>query len=262
MLDAGRRQRIVDHVEQTGGATVRGLAELLGVSPATVRRDLAQLGEKGLIERAHGGAAPRRARGRIPGLPEPPILRRSGMQVEAKQAIGRAAAGYVEDGDVIVISGGSTTAQLVPHVADRHDLTVITNSLNIASLLAAHPEVTAIITGGTLRHSEMSMLGALTEDALGNLRADKLFMGSPAVHAEHGFSADDMTEVQSDRTIMAIANEITVLADHTKFGRVATMLQARIPGVSRLVTDAGAPDMAVEAIREQGVEVEAAELEE
>lgn len=260
MLDAGRRQEIASYVEQRGGARVGDLAKTFEVSAATVRRDLAQLARQGLIERAHGGAAPR-GNGRAPGVPEPPILSRSAMQVREKRAIGRVAARHVEDGDVVVISGGSTTAEMVPHVANRRNLTVITNSLNIASLLAAHPQITAVIVGGTLRHSEMSMLGALTEDALRNLRADKLFMGSPAVHPEHGFSADDMTEVQSDRSIMAIAGEITVLADHTKFGRIATLRQAQITGVRRLVTDAGTPKATVEAIQDQGVEVEIAGYE-
>lgn len=197
----------------------------------------------------------------MPGIPEPPMLSRSMMQVEEKRAIGRVAAGYVRDGDVIYISGGSTTAEMVPYLTGCQDLTVITNALNIASLLAAHPEMTVIIVGGTLRHSEMSMLGALTEDALGNLRADRLFMGSPAVHHEHGFSAEDMTEVQSDRNIMAVASEINVLADHTKFHLIATMRQAKITDVQRLVTDAGAPQADVRAIREQGVEVHVATLE-
>ena len=255
VLDAGRRQQIVAFVEENGGATVTELAEAFGVSSATVRRDLTQLGQQGLIERAHGGASPRPS-GRARGMPEPPVLRRSPMQVEEKRAIGRLAAGYVSNGDVIVVSGGSTTAEMIPHIADRRDLTVITNALNIASLLAAHPELKAVVVGGTLRHSEMSMLGALTEDALRSLRADKLFMGSPAIHPEYGLSADDMTEVQSDRAIMAIAREVTVLADHTKFGRIATMRQAPISGVRRLVTGAATPAEIVQAIREQGVGVD------
>ncbi len=105
------------------------------------------------------------------------------------------------------------------------------------------------------------MLGVLTADALSNLRADKLFMGSPAVHVDYGFSADDMTEVQSDRNIMASAKEVTVLADHTKFGKIATMRVAPIERVRRLVTDRGVPEATVAALREQGVEVEVAQPE-
>jgi DeoR/GlpR family transcriptional regulator of sugar metabolism len=96
----------------------------------------------------------------------------------------------------------------------------------------------------------------LAEDALKNLRADKLFMGTPAIHVDHGLSADDMTEVQSDRAITASAREITVLADHTKFGRIATVRQAPIERIRRLVTDSGVPEASVEELHERGVEVE------
>jgi DeoR family transcriptional regulator, aga operon transcriptional repressor len=102
------------------------------------------------------------------------------------------------------------------------------------------------------------MLGSLTEDALKNLRADKLFMGAPAIHPDYGLSADDMTEVQSDRNIMAIAREITVLADHTKFGRIATVRQAPIERILRVVTDPGVSDAIVTTLCERGVDVEVA----
>jgi len=254
MLDVGRRQRIVDLVEQRNGATVTELSEYFGISVATVRRDLLQLSERGLLERARGGAVPKRP-GRSNAFPEPPVLTRASVQVAEKQCIGRAAAKYVRDGAVIIVNGGTTTAEMVPHLAERQDLTVITNALNITFLLSHYPNIKVIVLGGALRHSELSMLGALTEDALQNLRADKLFMGTPAIHPDYGLSADDITEVQSDRNIMASTREIIVLADHTKFGKIATMRQAPIKSIQRLVTDSGTPDRYITALREQGVEV-------
>ena len=255
MLGAGRRQEIVEIVEQNNGATVAELSELFGVSRATVRRDLTRLSQQDLIERAHGGAAPNpRAR----GFPEPPMLKRASIQVQEKRWIGRAAAKHIEDGDVAIISGGTTTVQMIPHIAQRRELTIITNALNIASLLASYPNISVIVLGGALRHLELSMLGSLTEDTLKNLRADKLFMGTPAIHPDYGLSADDMTEVQSDRNIMAIAREITVLADHTKFGRIATVRQAPIERILRVVTDPGVSDAIVTTLCERGVDVEVA----
>jgi DeoR family transcriptional regulator of aga operon len=259
MLDAGRRQSIVDLVEQRNGATVAELSEYFGISAATVRRDLLQLNEQGLIERAHGGAVPKRP-GRSYAFPEPPVLTRASVQVAEKECIGRAAAEYVKDGEVIIVNGGTTTAEMVPHLAERQDLTVITNALNITFLLSHYPNIEVIVLGGALRHSELSMLGALTEDALQNLRADKLFMGTPAIHPEYGLSADDMTEVQSDRNIMAAAREIIVLADHTKFGRIATMRQAPMERIRRLITDTGIPETFVTALRERGVEIEVVQI--
>ncbi len=100
------------------------------------------------------------------------------------------------------------------------------------------------------------MLGVLTEDALHNLRADKLFMSSLAIHVDYGFSADDMTEVESDRNMMSSAQEITVLADHTKFGKVAMMRVALIERVRRIITSSNTSTAMVAALREQGIEVE------
>jgi DeoR family transcriptional regulator of aga operon len=254
VLDVERRQQMVAFIEQNAGATVADLRERFGVSDATVRRDLIQLSKQGYIERGHGGAVPRRLRS-FQGLPELPVLERASLQVEEKRCIGQAAARYVEDGDVIIISGGTTTAQMIPHLGNRRELTVVTNALNIALLLAPYQHIQTVITGGILRYSELSMLGAMTEDALSNLRADKLFMGSPAIHVDYGFSADNTIEVQSDRTIMASAKEITVLADHTKFGKIAMMRVAPVERVRRMITDTGVADATVAALREQGVEV-------
>ena len=255
MLDIERRQKMVAFIEQNDGATVGELSRRYSVSEATVRRDLIQLSKDGLVERGHGGAAPRRPRG-SQGLPELPVLERAGLRVSEKRSIGRTAARYVEDGDVILINGGTTTAEMVPFLGAARDVTVITNGLNIASLLAPLTNIKTVITGGVLRNSELSMLGALTEDALHNLRADKLFMSSPAIHVDYGFSADDMLEVESDRNMMASAKEIIVLADHTKFGNIAMMRVAPIERVRRIITDSGTSGAVVAACEEQGVEVE------
>jgi DeoR/GlpR family transcriptional regulator of sugar metabolism len=260
MLDIERRQKMVAFIEQNDGATVGELSRRYSVSEATVRRDLIQLSKDGLVERGHGGAAPRRLR-RSQGLPELPVLERAGLRVSEKRAIGRAAARYVEDGDVILINGGTTTAEMVPFLGTVRDVTAITNGLNIASLLAPLTSIKTVITGGVLRNSELSMLGALTEDALHNLRADKLFMSSPAIHVNYGFSADDMLEVESDRNMMASAKEIIILADHTKFGNTAMMRVAPIERVRRIITDSGTSREVVAACEEQGVEVEVVSTE-
>jgi len=255
VLNVERRQLIVAFIEKNGGATVAELKERFRVSDVTVRRDLTQLSKQGYIERGHGGAVPRRFR-RSQGLPELPVLERAHLMVAEKRRIGEAAARYVEDGDVVLISGGSTTAEMVPYLSGRRELTVATNALNIASLLTPYQNIRTVITGGVLRHSELSMLGPLAEDALGNLRVDKLFMGSPAIHVDYGLSADDTTEVQSDRNIMAAAREVIVLADHTKFGKIAMMRVAPIVQVRRLITDSGIPGSTLAALREVGIEVE------
>ena len=257
VLDAERRQQMVSFVEERNGATVAQLSERFGVSEATARRDLTQLSRRGLVVRAHGGAIPRRLR-HVEGFPEPPIVERASVMQEEKRRIGRAAAALVEDGDTILIAGGSTTATMIPHVAERNRLTVMTNNLNVASLLVSYPRITLILLGGILRHSELSLLGILPEEALKNLRADKLFIGSSAIHVDYGLSADDMAEVQTDRALVAAAREITVMADRTKFGRVRTARVVAMDEVYRVVTDRETPEEHLQALREQGILVELA----
>ena len=257
LLDTDRRQRVVAYVEDHGGATVAELSAQFGVSEATARRDVVALSRQGLVERAHGGAVPRRVR-HSRWFSEPPMGERASLQADEKRRIGRAAARHVRDGETIIVNGGTTTEQMIPHLAECRNLTVITNALNVANLLSAHPQITTIMLGGVLRHSSFSLLGLLAEEALQNLRADKLFTGIPAIHVDYGLSADDMAEAQMDRVIMGAAREVTVLADHTKFGRVATMRVAPIARVRRIVTDDKVPPDLLTALRERGIAIDVA----
>jgi len=257
MLDVERRQRVADFIERHGRATVDELSRHFGVSAATARRDLGQLSRLGVIERAHGGAISKQVR-HDHGLSEPPVPRRSALQIEEKRRIGRAAAGRVRDGDVVIISAGTTTAEMVPHLAGRQSVTVLTNALNVAHALTGHREITVVVLGGVLHHDQLSVSGALTEDALKNLRADKLFMGTPALHVDHGLSAADLSEAQGARALLAVANDVFVLCDHTKFGRVATMRIAALESIGCVITDDGTAGADVDALRARDVEVELA----
>lgn len=239
MLDTERRQQIVDLVEQRKSLTVSELGEHFKVSAATIRRDLNLLSQRGMIERAHGGAA-RRVRVAAE-MPEPPLFHRAAAQADEKRRIGLAAAAHVRDGDTIILSSGTTTVEMIPHLANRAGLTVITNAVNIVLALAPHPAITVIVLGGVLRHSELTLLGALAEDALENLRADKLFMGSSAIHVDYGLSAENFAEAHSDQALMAAAREVIVLADHTKFGRVATVRVTPLERVRRIITSTALP---------------------
>lgn len=255
MLDAERRQQMVAFINEHQGATVARLSDRFGISEATVRRDLLQLTRRGLIERAHGGAVPRQTR-HADGFPEPPIHERAAVLADEKRRIGRAAARHVADGDTIMIAGGTTTAHMIPLLAERKGLTILTNNLNVASLLAPFEQISVILIGGVLRHSELSLVGALAEESLRNLRVAKLFIGSPAIDVTYGLSADDPAEVQTDRALMAAAREITVLADHTKFNRIRTIRVVPMSRVARIVTDTGLPAVQLAALRELDIAVD------
>lgn len=254
MLNTERRQQILELVEHQRSVTVAELSERFQVSAATIRRDLDALSRRGMVERAHGGAA-RRVQAATE-TPEPPLLTRSALQAEEKRRIGRAAAAHVHDGETIIISSGTTTAEMAPHLAGRADLTVITNAINIALALAPYPAITVIMPGGVLRHSELSTLGPLAEEAMEELRADKLFLGSSAIHTEYGLSAENFAEARSDQALMRAAREVIVVTDHTKFGRVATVRVTPLARIRRVITGIELPAETVRALAAQDVDAE------
>ncbi len=252
MLGYQRRERIRQLIAVRQEASVAELAELLGASPSTIRRDLERLEAEGLLERRHGGAV---APGAPQAAPEPPVLQRAGEQAAEKRRIAQAAAGLIGDGETVFISGGTTTAEVARLLPGRQGLTVLTNALNIAQPLLDDPHITVVIVGGLVRRSEMSLVGPLTQQAVRNLRADKVVMSVRAIHPQFGLTNDDLLETETDRAILECAPEVIVVADHTKLGRVAPSLVAPAAAMSILVTDGDAPAEILAALRELGVRV-------
>ena len=252
MLGYERRERIRHLIAARQQVSVAELSELLGASPSTIRRDLERLEHEGRLQREHGGAT---LCATPPAAPEPPVLQRSGEQAEEKRRIGQAAASLVADGETLFISGGTTTAEVARCLRGRGELTVITNALNIAHLLLDDPGITLVVVGGLLRRSELSLVGPLADQAVRGLRADKVIMGIRAIHPVLGLTNDALLETETDRAIMRCAPRVIVVADHTKFGRVAPSLVAPATGMQTLITDQAAPPDLLQALRELGVHV-------
>jgi len=250
LLKRERQRKISEFIEEKKSATVAELSRLFGVSQATIRRDLEKLDSQGAIERAHGGAilAERAA-------PEPPVIHRMAEQLEEKRRIGEAAAKLVEDGDTIFIGSGTTTLEMARHLSGKRNLTVITNALNVANCLADHPEITVVITGGLLRHSELSMIGHLTDQALSNVRADKVFIGMRAVSLQDGLTSEHLPEITTDQAIIEFAAQVILLVDHSKFGKVSTALVAPATSVDKIVTDSAVSEELIEELGALGIGV-------
>jgi DeoR/GlpR family transcriptional regulator of sugar metabolism len=245
-----RQLAIAEVITRDGQATVEALCQLFDVSPATIRRDLDELDTQGVIIRTHGGAM------RISqAIPELPVLQRSSDQLEAKRRIGKAAAAFVPDGATIFIASGTTTLEIARALTSRSNLTVITNALNIACLLADAPGITLVVCGGVLRRSELSLLGHLTNYALSDLRTDMVFIGAHAVSIEHGLSADNLAEVMTDRAILDIGVQRVLVADHSKFDKFATARVAPLSAVQTVITDDALDARLVEQLHEHGIEV-------
>ncbi|HEV8248065.1 MAG TPA: DeoR/GlpR family DNA-binding transcription regulator, partial [Polyangiaceae bacterium] len=184
-----RQGKLVQIIEQRGRILVPEVCAEFDVSIATARRDLDAIAEQGLVRRVHGGAiAARRA------PPEGPALERALLQADEKRAIGRSAAALVSSGETIFLGSGTTVLEVARELVDREDLTVITNSLFVLNLLAKHQSISVIALGGLLRRSEMSFIGHLAEQALGDLRANKIIMGIRAIDLEHGLTNDYLPE--------------------------------------------------------------------
>jgi DeoR family transcriptional regulator of aga operon len=245
-----RQQAIAEVIARNGQATVEALCQLFDVSPATIRRDLDELDAHGVVIRTHGGAM------RVSqATPELPVLQRGAEQGEAKRRIGKAAATLVPEGATVFIASGTTTLEVARALAGRANLTVITNALNVASLLADAPGITLVVCGGVLRRSELSLLGHLTNYALSDLRADVVFIGAHAVSIEHGLSADNLAEVMTDRAILDIGVQRVLVADHSKFGKFATARVAPLSAVHKVITDVELDAALVERLHEHGMEV-------
>jgi DeoR/GlpR family transcriptional regulator of sugar metabolism len=253
MLRQERLNRICELVQADGRATVAGLSRQLGVSQMTIRRDLEELDAHGFVRRTHGGALlPERSR----DLLEPPVLERIHENSEAKRALGRAAADLIVEGEAVFLGSGTTTLAVAAELAARPKrLTVITNALTIANALASVAEITLVVVGGFLRRSELSLVGHLAEAAVGDIRVDRVIMGMRGIHPKQGLTSDYIQELKTDQAILAMGGSVVIVADHTKFGHIATSRTAPIEAASLIITDAQAPGAVVEAIRARGVEV-------
>jgi DeoR/GlpR family transcriptional regulator of sugar metabolism len=247
-----RQDELRRFIEQHNRATVNEISEHFSVSVATVRRDIEALSERGEIQRFHGGAMAIRQ-----APPELPALQREVEQSEEKKRIGRAAATLIEDGETVFISSGTTALEVARNLRSHRNLTVITNSLLVVNELAgANIEVVGL--GGVLRHTEMSMIGHITEQALREVHAHKIILGIRALDLERGLTNDYLPETVTDRAILELGGQVIVVADHTKCGSVSTASLAPLSAVNKLVTDTQTPPEFVHKIQAKGIEVVAA----
>ncbi|HTX89656.1 MAG TPA: DeoR/GlpR family DNA-binding transcription regulator [Anaerolineales bacterium] len=245
-----RQNQILQLIENQQRLSVADICEQFAVSEATARRDLEVLAGQGKIQRVHGGAI---ALTQAP--PEQPILQRQDEQAQEKVRIGQAAAALVGDGETVFLGSGTTVLEAARALRDRRNLTVITNSMPVVNALAGTDGMTIVCLGGMLRDSELSFIGHITEQALAEVRADKVIIGTRAISLEHGLTHEYLPETMTDRAILKSGREIIVVADHTKFGRAATVLLAPLERIQTIVTDKETPRDFLDAVLERGIQV-------
>lgn len=245
-----RQRAIRGLIEQQQRININSICEKFSISEATARRDLETLAKEGKIQRVHGGAIPIEE-----SLPELPILERENEQTDEKDTIGKAAALLIEPGDTIFLGSGTTVLAVARQIHKSKDLTVLTNSLPIINLLIGCSGINLIVLGGMVRDSELSFIGHITEKALSEVRADKVFMGARAISVEHGITNDYMAETLTDRAIITIGQKVILVADHSKFGTISTAFLSPIEDIDVIVTDNGIDPEYVNLMKEKGIEV-------
>jgi DeoR family fructose operon transcriptional repressor len=227
-----RHQAILAKARHQGRVEVRSLAEELDVTPETIRRDLTALERRGLLHRAHGGAIP------IDRLSvEPDVTYREGMLSDEKERIARMALSEVPNGGSIIIDAGTTTARLAALLPQDIDLTVVTNSIPIAAVLATRPNIQLHLLGGHVRPLTLAMVGSWPEDALRSLSVDVAFLGINGLTPERGLTTPDLEEARIKSAFVDAARRTVVLADHTKFGREDFGHVAPLSRIDTVITD-------------------------
>jgi DeoR/GlpR family transcriptional regulator of sugar metabolism len=250
MLAAERRRLIGESIRTRGVVSVAEMASSLGTTEITLRRDLRRMAREGLLVRTHGGAVLAAALGHEPSYSEK--QRQAGPE---KAAIAHAALALIRPGDSILLGPGTTTHALARLLVNQPELTVVTNSLLVAQALMEAPHVEVILTGGTLRRSIHALVGPAAEEAVRSLRASQVFMSGNGFSAERGLSTPSPLVAATDRALANAAQQVVVLADHTKIGQETMCQTVPAQRVHTLITDSKASARELEAIREAGVEV-------
>jgi DeoR/GlpR family transcriptional regulator of sugar metabolism len=248
-----RQRQILSRLTRQGRLSVTEIVEQFSISKATARRDLESLASQGKVQRVHGGVM---AIEQAP--PELPILERASEQAGEKARIGVATARLIDQKETVFLGSGTTVLEVARNLRDRKNLTVVTNSLSVLNMLAGMSGITLISLGGMLRDSEMSFIGHITEQALAEIRVDKVIMGTRCLSLEHGLTNDYLQETLTDRAILKIGREVIIVADHTKVNRVATALLAPLDVMHTFVTDAQADKKFIQELKKKGIGVVAA----
>jgi DeoR family ulaG and ulaABCDEF operon transcriptional repressor len=257
VLERERHRLILRLVEERSIIGVVELVELLGASEATVRRDINALAERGELTRVRGGAEAKRPRHQ-PHLVGMPFALSQGIYVAQKRAIARAAAGLIEDGESIIINGGTTTFALVEFLSGG-DLDILTNSFPIASMLLTTSRNRITLPGGTIFREQSIILSPFANDTIDSFWASKLFTGCYGLN-RFGLMETDPLIIQAQSKLLKRADRIVVMADSRKLRQRSSMIVAPLERISTLITDDGAQDDELELFRKSGIEVIVAEV--
>ncbi len=245
-----RLKEIESFLMQRESASLDELCASFGVSKVTIRRDLSELEGLGIVKKVYGGVVlSSKAENLVP------FFTRQEDREEQKGAIGRQAARLVEEGDIVLIDAGSTTASMVRFLNPDSRITIVTNSLSVMNEVAAVRNFRLIAIGGEYLHETNSMVGIEAIEAVGKLNAQKAFLGASGISLGKGITNSSSIEAEIKRAIISVSSRRILLADSSKFDRVSLVTFAELPQIDVLVSDEQPPAAYCEAIRKAGVEL-------
>jgi DeoR family transcriptional regulator, glycerol-3-phosphate regulon repressor len=232
-----RQLTLLSVVQSQGSVTVEQLADQLGVTLQTVRRDVQRLADEGLLARFHGGV-------RVPGSTVENIAhqQRENLNAQGKARIARSVASKVPNGCSLVLNIGTTTEAIARALLQHTDLRVITNNLNVATILSANVHCEVIVVGGVVRSRDKGIVGEAAIDFIRQFKVDIALIGISGIESDGTLRDYDYREVKVSQAIIAHAREVWVAADSSKFNRPAMVEVAHVSQIDRLFTDATPPE--------------------
>lgn len=243
-----RKENILNRLLVQSRVTSEQLCDELGASKATIRRDLTELEAEGRVERIRGGA--RISRDSSKGMSQAKTLNTC-----EKLTIAKAASSLVTEGETIFVGSGTTVAAMIPFLQTTKALTVVTNALNVADALQSIDSIELVLIGGIIRRSDHSAIGHIAEKSLAEIRTDRVFVGAEAIDLKAGLTNSDLTKTRTDRAILALSQNTTLVADHTKFNQVRTAFLAPLTAIHTLITDWRTSQKDISSIQQLGVNV-------
>ena len=250
MLNEERRRAILELINREGRVLVNELATTFNTSQVTIRKDLEILHADGLLHRTHGGALPSREG----ALADPTLREKEKLHRKEKLRIAEAAASMVSEGQVVILDSGTTTTAIARALRSFHNLTVVTNAVNIVSELSG-TDVEVIVTGGALRKNSFSLVGPIAEETLRRLSADILFLGVDGFDVSYGLSTPNLLEAKVNRIMVEVSKTTVAVCDSSKFGRRSLALIAPPIGMQHVITDHGISKSDLKALRKAEINV-------
>lgn len=251
----GRRSAILQKLREDSSVTVTQLSKQFGVSEVTIRKDLRILKERKLLIRVHGGAIMGAGSSEAEHEERNFNFKRL-VNAREKEAIGKAAAAHIKEGDTIMIDSGTTALEVARHLDRFHDLTIITNSINAMMEALKYKRFRVMLMGGSVRESSMSLVGSLAESNLKLFYCDKLFLGVDSFSVDAGLSTPSIEEASTNQVMISRAREVIAVFDSSKINKRALAFIAMPDKINTVITDKNLPSSIAIQLRGMKINVE------